>query len=148
MNITKYSIWVINISIRDINGATGINSSTGTPNVFTYNSLSALALPHKFINFTAVNLGAANQPAYPSLVLNNTGNDDFDIINVTGATLVGTTIGAGILGGIGFTMSIFTSFLDLKIFLKTLRVQVFLLCSEPKKKMQFPGTKLFCYHKN
>src|SRR3989344_3356525 len=79
------SNWVINVSVTDLDGLVGRNGTQ----IFTYNSLSSISLPHLFINFSSVFLGAANQPAFPHLVLNNTGNDDFDMINMTGADLVG-----------------------------------------------------------
>src|SRR3989338_2087392 len=84
--------WVINISVPDINGAVGRNDSSGdTPNVMTYNELSALSLPYAFVNFSNLNLGDANKPTSRPLTLNNTGNDNFEQINITGAALVGTT---------------------------------------------------------
>ena len=62
--------WVINISVQDINGATGRNASTGdSPNKFTYNQLSAISLPVAAINFSNVNLGALNQPSSSPLIL-------------------------------------------------------------------------------
>jgi len=83
--------WVINISVQDLNGATGRNSSDGSgPNTLTYNELSAISLPVAAINFSDVNLGAQNQPSSLPLILNNTGNVDFTKVNFTGADLVGT----------------------------------------------------------
>ena len=43
------------------------------------------------MNFSDVNLGQQDVPAFPRLTVNNTGNDDFDRINITGSDLVGTT---------------------------------------------------------
>ena len=86
------SNWVINISVQDINGAIGRNSSDGSgPNTLTYNELSAISLPVAAINFSNVNLGAQNQPASSPLILNNTGNVDFDMVNITAEDLAGTT---------------------------------------------------------
>ena len=79
--------WVVNISIQDTQGATGRNDTLR----FTVNTVSGLALPHAFINFSNVNLNQQNVPAFPHLILNNTGNEDFDTLNITAATLVGTT---------------------------------------------------------
>ena len=75
--------WVINLSVVDSNTGTGRNDSQGaTPNVFTYNLLSALSLPYAAINFSSANLGTSNVLAYPHLLLNNTGNDDFTRVNI------------------------------------------------------------------
>ncbi len=81
------SVWVVNISIKDINGGTGINDSSR----FTVNTLSSISLPYAAVNFSNVILGQQDVPSSP-LILNNTGNDDFDQINITAAALTGTTI--------------------------------------------------------
>jgi len=78
--------WVINISVKDIFGGVGRND-TG---IFTINTVSGLSLPITFVNFTNVNLGQQNVPSSP-LTINNTGNEDFDTINVSAALLRGTT---------------------------------------------------------
>ena len=80
------SAWVINVSVADIDGLVGRNDTV----TFTYNELSALAFPYVFLNFSSVFLGQQDVPSR-HLILNNTGNDDFDEINVSGAALVGTT---------------------------------------------------------
>ena len=79
--------WVINISVQDKFGGVGRNDTLR----FTYNFVSALALPYAFVNFSNVNLGDVNKPAFPHLLINNTGNDDFDMVNMSAAALVGTT---------------------------------------------------------
>ena len=84
--------WVINLSLADANSGVGRNDSKGsTPNIFTYNILSALSLPYPALNFSSVNLGQNNVLAYPHLLINNTGNDDFTRVNMSAAALVGTT---------------------------------------------------------
>jgi len=79
--------WRINISVQDIYGGIGRNDSA----FFTVNVVSGLALPNAGINFSNVNIGQANVLAYPHLLINNTGNDDFTQINMSAAALVGTT---------------------------------------------------------
>ena len=79
--------WVVNISIQDTQGGVGRNDTLR----FTVNTVSALALPYTFVNFSNVNVNQQDVPAYPHLLLNNTGNEDFDTINITAATLIGTT---------------------------------------------------------
>ena len=80
--------WRINVSIRDTNGAVGYNDSR----TFTYNTLSAIAFPRAWINFSSLTLGTNNQQALLPLVLNNTGNDDFNQINISAATLFGVDV--------------------------------------------------------
>ena len=81
------SNWVVNISVKDRSGAVGINDTLR----FTYNILSAFSLGTSFINFSNVNLGQQNVRAYPHLLVNNTGNDDFNMTNLSASALVGTT---------------------------------------------------------
>ncbi len=81
------NLWVVNISVRDIFGGSAVNDTLR----FTVNTVSGLALPYSAINFSNVNLGQQDARAYPHLLLNNTGNDDFDMINVSASALVGTT---------------------------------------------------------
>jgi len=83
------SDWVINITVTDSNSATATND-TGK---FTYNSLAAFSLTRKGLsesglNFTSLNLGDVDKPAKTPILLNNTGNNDFDQINITAADLV------------------------------------------------------------
>ena len=87
--------WTINASIRDNNNAQA-NNATGT---FTYNTLSALSLKSTVVNFTSVNLGDSNVAATTNpFILNNTGNDNFDSINITAYELRGMTFTTEILG--------------------------------------------------
>ena len=85
--------WVINITAVDSNGGTGRNDTV----TFTYNQLAAFSLVTRGvseganINFTSLNLNELNKPAKAPLLLNNTGNNDFDQINITGAALIGMT---------------------------------------------------------
>ncbi len=94
------SAWVINISVTDASGGVGRNDTngsdaTGTAHTFRYNALSALQLPYIFINFSSVSPGDQNVRAN-RLVLNNTGNDDFSQLNLSGGSLVGDSDGATI----------------------------------------------------
>jgi hypothetical protein len=79
--------WMANISIKDLNGGHGYNDSM----IFTVNTVSSITLPRTSLNFSNVNLGQQNARAYPHLLLNNTGNDDFGQVNISAAALVGTT---------------------------------------------------------
>lgn len=81
------TLWVVNISVKDRFGGTGINDTLR----FIINTLDSVALPYTFVNFSNVTLGQANVRAYPHLLINNTGNDDFKMINISGTALVGTT---------------------------------------------------------
>ena len=95
------SKWVINITVEDSNGAIGRNSSSGdaagTANVFTYNTVSGFSLKARHpgeganLNFSSLNLGAQDQQAKAPLLLNNTGNGDFELIRIMAANLVGIT---------------------------------------------------------
>ncbi|MEK6984156.1 MAG: LamG-like jellyroll fold domain-containing protein [Nanoarchaeota archaeon] len=80
------SIWAINISVEDINGNIGRNNTQ----TFTVNTVSGLALGSAFANFSSVLLGQQNVPTNPPLIINNTGNDDFDQLNLTASALIGT----------------------------------------------------------
>ena len=80
------SNWVLNATALDINRAQAVNDSVR----FNYNELSAMSFVRPYINFTSANIGTANQAAANPLILNNTGNDDFDQINITAAALIGT----------------------------------------------------------
>lgn len=85
--------WVINITVMDSNSGTTRNDTF----VFTYNSLAAFSVIARGVseganlNFTSMNLGDANKPTKAPLLLNNTGNNDFDQLNITGAALIGLT---------------------------------------------------------
>ena len=78
--------WTINTTIRDINSATGTNSST----TFTYNLLTAMnmspsSLSWASVGLTATDTGSNNDP----IQINNTGNDAGLNINVTAINLQG-----------------------------------------------------------
>jgi len=91
------SAWVINFSVEDLAGEIGRNSSTGdSANTFTYNELSAISLPHIFINFSTVTPGQNDVRAGPRLILNNTGNADFDYLNMSAGALIGDDTGSSI----------------------------------------------------
>ena len=90
--------WVINVSVIDSNSGVGRNDSNGsTLHTFTYNQLAAFSLSSRGVsesanlNFSSLNLGDANKEAKAPILLNNTGNNDFDQINITGAALIGIT---------------------------------------------------------
>ena len=85
------SNWVINVSVKDIDGLTGINDTV----TFTYNSLAAFSINSRGVsdganlNFsTNVFAGSNDVAANAPILLNNTGNNDFDQINITGANLI------------------------------------------------------------
>ena len=82
------SNWVVNVSIQDTSGQTGSNDTIR----FTYNTISAISLPYAAINFSSVVLGQQNVLAYPYLLINNTGNDDFTRLNISASDLVGTNV--------------------------------------------------------
>jgi hypothetical protein len=79
------SSWVLNISVEDLAGSIGRNDTV----TFTVNTVTSIDLPYTNINFSSVTLGQQDVRAYPHLLVNNTGNDDFDIINITAAPLIG-----------------------------------------------------------
>ncbi len=81
------SNWVINGTAKDVNNALAVNDT----NRLTYNTLSALSLPRTYLNWSSVNLGQNDQATASPLILNNTGNDVFDQINITASPLVGVT---------------------------------------------------------
>jgi hypothetical protein len=93
--------WVINASIQDTSNLVGRND-TGR---FTYNTLSAINLPSSLLNFSGLTLGNNDQQASTPLILNNTGNDLFDTINITAATLIGVTTPAETISSTLFTVN-------------------------------------------
>ena len=95
------SKWVINISIKDNSNAIGINDS----HIFTYNELSAMSLAVAYINFSALTLGQTDQPSQTPIILNNTGNDDFEQINITASHLYGTKDSDYYIGVGNFTIN-------------------------------------------
>ena len=83
------SNWAVNISVEDTQGAVGRNDTI----TFTYNPVSSFTLATKDIseeglNFTSLNPGDVNKEAKAPILLNNTGNEDFEQINITGADLI------------------------------------------------------------
>jgi len=82
--------WVINVSVEDLDGNVGRDDTVK----FTYNQLSAFTITARTtpeaanLNFSSVNPNVQNQEAKTPILLNNTGNDDFDQINITGADLL------------------------------------------------------------
>ncbi len=81
--------WSINASVKDINGV----PSDKTDINFTMNTLSAIQINITAIDFGTRSLGeldiaAGNNP----LRINNTGNDDFTLVNVTGYELRGVDV--------------------------------------------------------
>ncbi|MBI2107770.1 hypothetical protein HYT54_01470 [Candidatus Woesearchaeota archaeon] len=95
------SNWIVDARVQDINGATGTNNT----HIFTYNELSAISFSRAFINFSNVNLGQNDQPAVLPLILNNTGNDDFDQLNLTAAALIGTSDATKSIAASQFTIN-------------------------------------------
>ena len=82
------SSWTVNVTVDDINGARGENTSTSVQ----FNQLQAVvisptALTWAEFGVTATNQGSNNDP----ILLNNTGNDIDLSINVTGLNLQGET---------------------------------------------------------
>ncbi|MBS3104652.1 hypothetical protein J4234_00170 [Candidatus Woesearchaeota archaeon] len=83
--------WVINVTVTDSGSGTVRNDSV----TFTYNQLAAFSVIARGVgeganlNFTSLNLGDPNKEAKAPILLNNTGNNDFDQINITGAALIG-----------------------------------------------------------
>jgi len=91
------AFWKIAVTIIDSNSGSATNDSGGTNNnnEFTYNTLAAFTLRAKStteasqaINFSTLNVNDVDKPAKTPIQLNNTGNDDFDQINITGADLL------------------------------------------------------------
>ena len=98
------SAWVINVSVEDTSGKVGRNDTL----TFTYNSLAAFTLTRKGLsesglNFSSLNLGNVDKPGKAPILLNNTGNSDFDQINITAADLVS---GSNFIGVGNFTINI------------------------------------------
>jgi hypothetical protein len=90
--------WLINISVIDSSSNVGRNDSNGSVlHTFTYNSLASFSITTKDVsesanlNFTTLFLNDQNKEAKAPLLLNNTGNNDFDQINITAARLWGVS---------------------------------------------------------
>ena len=81
--------WVANVTVYDSNGGSAYANQT-----FTYNSLASFSITARDvgeganINFSGATVGQNNFPAKAPILLNNTGNNDFDQINITGASLI------------------------------------------------------------
>ena len=56
-----------------------------------------------------INLGQSNVRAYPHLLINNTGNEDFDMVNMTAAALTGTTTTTENIGVTSFGVNLTNS---------------------------------------
>ena len=95
------STWTINVSVVDIDGEVGRNDTI----TFTYNPLSAMSFAVAWINFSSMTLGGSDQAAANPLILNNTGNDDFDQINITAAALIGVDISAQTIAAAQFAVN-------------------------------------------
>ena len=87
------STWNITATVEDVSGGSARNNSIQ----FTYNSLASFSIRSAHpgeganLNFTTLNIGASNQEAKAPIILNNSGNNDFDQINITAAALVGVS---------------------------------------------------------
>ena len=78
--------WVINVTVKDKNGASVENTST----TFQYNSLPAMVLSPTALTWLEFGITDTNQESNNSpVVINNTGNDVSLTINVTGFDLQG-----------------------------------------------------------
>ena len=95
--------WKINVTIQDASSAWAENSSTS----FTYNQLTAFVMAPTTLNWTSLIPGAQNQGATNDpTVLNNTGNDPIDNIQINATTLVGVTDPTKTIAGNNFTAKI------------------------------------------
>ena len=97
--------WTINVTIEDINGAHGENSST----TFTYNpyygmEMSPTALTWPEVGLSATDTGSNNDP----ILVNNTGNAILEI-NITGYNLQGVTTLSEYIYANNFTVDNVTS---------------------------------------
>ena len=81
------SLWRINISVEDMNRGIGRNDSLN----FTYNSLTAALIINSLLDFSNVTLNQNNAPSKSPIILNNTGNTIFSLINLTAAQLTGVS---------------------------------------------------------
>jgi len=79
--------WYLNATGKDLSSAKATNDSE----TFTYNELSGMSISVAYINWTDVNPGQNDQATASPLILNNTGNDDFDQINITASHLFSGT---------------------------------------------------------
>ncbi len=78
------ALWGVNVSIADAAGEVAQNQSNGAwlqmPNV-TVNTLSAFQVMQNAVTFGSASAGQQNMEA--SFIVNNTGNDPFNFINIT-----------------------------------------------------------------
>ena len=101
------SAWVINVSVPDLSGAIGRNDTIR----FTYNPSAAFSIVAKDVNeganlnFTSLNLNEQNKPTKAPILINNTGNSDFEQINITAAPLIGVQIPSETIGAGNFTVN-------------------------------------------
>ena len=79
--------WQVNVTVADING----NRTNDTSSSFTLNSLSAMRILDTSFDFGSVALGATAGAADNPFVINNTGNFDFNWVNLTGYDLHGVS---------------------------------------------------------
>ena len=102
------SSWVINITVIDSNSGSARNDSA----IFTYNSLAAFSLIARGVseganlNFSSLFLNDQNKVAKAPLLLNNTGNNDFDQINITAAALIGLQTASEIIAASSFAVNV------------------------------------------
>jgi len=86
--------WQINASISDDTVYTANSTES-----FTYNELSAMQLPSTIVNFTGVSIGDVNESAPTNpFIINNTGNDDFNLVNMSGSDLKGQNVTTQTIG--------------------------------------------------
>ncbi len=96
--------WIVNVSVSDIQGNTGYNSSTN----FTYNSLTAMTISPSRIEWT-INSSAINSTANNFTTVNNTGNVNFTAVKVKAIDLVGSIDSSFTISSGNFTVSNSTS---------------------------------------
>ena len=96
------SEWVINVSIEDSTGTKTVND---TYTAFTINSLTAMKLANAAINFSSVNVGTNDVAADAPLIVNNTGNFQFNTINITAKNLIGRTTASDTIGASNITVN-------------------------------------------
>ena len=105
------SNWVVNITVKDLGGGIATNDTLR----FTINTLDSVSLPVAAVNFSNVNLSQQNVRAYPHLLINNTGNDDFGEVNMTAAALIGTTDSSQSIGVTNFGVNLTNSTGNLRL---------------------------------
>jgi len=84
--------WTINVSINDSSGNYYEDSTNSS---FTLSSTRGMQMSPTAISWSSINLGSTNTLSGDDpITINNTGNANHSIINVTGYNLHGTTTGA------------------------------------------------------